>query len=61
VLLIVGEHDFFISPALVAQVAARIPSAEVIEVEGAGHGVQEDRPEWLAQILLEWLAEHQIR
>jgi valacyclovir hydrolase len=61
VLLIVGEHDFFISPALVAQVAARIPAAEVIEVEGAGHGVHEDRPEWFAEILLDWLAEHQIR
>lgn len=59
VLLIVGEHDFFISPALVAQVAARIPTAEVIEVQGAGHGVHEDRPEWFAQILLDWLAEHQ--
>ncbi|HET7272294.1 MAG TPA: alpha/beta hydrolase [Rubrobacter sp.] len=61
VLLMVGEHDFFISPGLVAQVAARIPSAEVIGVVGAGHGVQEDRPEWLAQILLDWLAEYQIR
>jgi valacyclovir hydrolase len=61
VLLIVGEHDFFISPALVAQVAARIPSAEVIEVPGAGHGVHEDRPEWFAGILLDWLEEHQMR
>lgn len=61
VLLIVGEHDFFISPALVTQVAARLPSAEAIEVEGAGHGVHEDRPEWLARTLLDWLAEHQIR
>ena len=61
VLLIVGEHDFFISPALVAQVAARIPTAEVIEVEGAGHSVHEDRPEWFAEILLDWLAEHQTR
>ena len=61
VLLIVGEHDFFISPVLVAQVAARIPTAEVIEVPGAGHGVHEDRPGWFAEILLDWLAEHQIR
>jgi valacyclovir hydrolase len=61
VLLIVGEHDFFISPALVAQVAARIPTAEVIEVPGAGHGVHEDRPGWFVEILLDWLAEHQIR
>ncbi|HEX6709474.1 MAG TPA: alpha/beta hydrolase [Rubrobacter sp.] len=61
VLLMVGEHDFFIPPALVAQLTSFIPNAEVIEVEGAGHGVHEDRPEWLAQILLDWLAEHQIR
>ncbi|HEX2742028.1 MAG TPA: alpha/beta hydrolase [Rubrobacter sp.] len=60
VLLIVGEHDFFVSPALVAQVADRIPSAEVIRVEGAGHGVHEDRPEWLARTLIDWLTEHQI-
>jgi valacyclovir hydrolase len=58
VLLIVGEHDFFATPALVAQLAARIPSAETIEVEGVGHDVHNARPEWFAQTLLDWLKRH---
>jgi len=61
VLLIVGEHDFVCPPPLVAQLATHIPAAEVIEVEGAGHAVHDDRPEWLAQTLLDWLAGHQTR
>ena len=58
VLLVVGEHDFVVSPALVNQLAARIQNAEVMEVEGAGHAVHHDRSEWMAQTLLDWLQTH---
>jgi len=55
VLLIVGEHDFIITPDLVSQLASRIPGAEFLVVEGAGHDVHNTRPELFAQTLLDWL------
>ena len=58
VLLIRGEHDFFVPLALLSQLAARIRTAEVLEAEGAEHGVHNDRPEWLAQTILDWLGKH---
>lgn len=58
VLLIFGENDFFISRALVNDLASRIAGCEVIEVEAAGHGVHEDRPDWFAKTVVEWLDRH---
>ena len=58
VLLIVGEHDVFVPLALASQLAARIRTAEVLEAEGAGHAVHNDRPEWLAQTIRDWLGKH---
>ncbi|MFZ0545507.1 MAG: alpha/beta hydrolase [Candidatus Promineifilaceae bacterium] len=55
VLLIAGEHDFFAPPMLVAQLAASIQSGKVLEVEGAGHSIHAERPEWLVQTILDWL------
>jgi pimeloyl-ACP methyl ester carboxylesterase len=55
VLIIVGEHDIFVPVALASQLAAALRTAEVRELEGAGHDVHNDRPEWLAQTLLDWL------
>lgn len=55
VLLIVGERDMFAPPAIVAQLAAYIPGAEVIEVKDAGHDVHNARPEWFVQTVLGWL------
>jgi valacyclovir hydrolase len=58
VLLIVGENDFIVSPLYLSRLAAAIPGSESIVVEGAGHAVHEDRPEWLTQTILDWLGEH---
>ena len=58
VLLIVGEHDFVISPSMISQLSSLIPDSESVVVEGAGHGVHEDRPEWLEQTILDWLKKH---
>lgn len=58
VLLIVGEHDMFAPPALVAELAAHMPTAEVLVAEGAEHNVYENRPEWLTQTILSWVGKH---
>ncbi|MEO8395718.1 MAG: alpha/beta hydrolase [Chloroflexota bacterium] len=59
VLLITGAHDFLASPALVSELAARIPSADMLTVEDAEHEpLHQTRTEWLAQILFDWLKQH---
>jgi len=58
VLLITGEHDFFVPLALLSQLAAPIRNAEVMQADGAGHDVHHARPEWLAQTILNWLKRH---
>jgi pimeloyl-ACP methyl ester carboxylesterase len=56
-LLIAGEHDMFAPPPLVRQLAERIPHAEALIAEGAGHDVQNSHPDWLARTILDWLAQ----
>jgi valacyclovir hydrolase len=58
VLLISGEHDMFAAPALAAELAARIRTAEVLMAEGAEHNVYGERPEWLTQTILDWVEKH---
>ena len=58
VLLLVGENDMIATPELAARLAQQVPGAEMIEVPGAGHGVHDDKPEWFAATVLEWLARH---
>ncbi len=53
VLLMVGEYDNFAPPALAAQLAARLRTAEVLEAKGSGH--ENPPPEWLEQNILNWL------
>jgi valacyclovir hydrolase len=55
VLLITGEHDMFVPPALLSQVAPQIRTVKTLTVEGAGHDVHNARPEWLAQTIVDWL------
>ena len=58
VLLIAGEHDMFVPPALASELAARIRTAEALVAEGAEHNVYGDSPEWLTQTILDWLGKH---
>jgi pimeloyl-ACP methyl ester carboxylesterase len=58
VLLIAGEHDFFVTRRMLTELAALIPGARLEIVEGAGHGVHDDNPEWFNQTLLDWLSSH---
>jgi pimeloyl-ACP methyl ester carboxylesterase len=55
VLLIAGEQDFIAPPALVSELADHIATAEVRQLAGAGHGVHQERTEWLVQTIGEWL------
>jgi pimeloyl-ACP methyl ester carboxylesterase len=58
VLLISGDHDMFAPPALVSQIAAKIPDVEMVTVENGGHNLHEERPEWFEQTVLDWLKQH---
>ncbi len=58
VLLIAGEHDMFVTPTLLAQSASRLPTAQALTVDGAGHDVHNARPEWLVQTISDWLKQH---
>lgn len=56
VLLIVGQHDFIISKAQIDKLAGHIRKVETIEVEATGHGIHDERPQWLAATVTDWLA-----
>jgi valacyclovir hydrolase len=56
VMLIFGERDFLAPRTLVEALASQIETAEVVEAEGAGHGVHVERPEWFVNTVVEWLA-----
>ena len=55
VLLIAGEGDHFAPKPLLAKLAAKIATVEVVQVEGVGHDVYGERPDWMTQRLLAWL------
>jgi valacyclovir hydrolase len=58
-LLITGEHDPFAPPAVLAQLAAAIPAAQMVVVPDAGHDVHNARPEWFVQTILDWLKRYE--
>lgn len=58
VLLIHGEKDWVVSRALAGELASQIHEVETIEVEGVGHGVHEERPQWFIDTVTEWLTKH---
>jgi valacyclovir hydrolase len=55
VLLVGGENDFMATPPLLAQLAGKINRAELLNVDGVGHDVYAERPEWLTQTIVGWL------
>jgi valacyclovir hydrolase len=56
VLLITGQHDFLAAPTIVEELASRIPAGRFALAEGASHDVYGERPEWLQETLVAWLA-----
>jgi pimeloyl-ACP methyl ester carboxylesterase len=55
-LIVRGAERPLLGPAAARDLAARMPRARVVEVEGAGHHVHFDRPEAATAILAEFLA-----
>jgi pimeloyl-ACP methyl ester carboxylesterase len=55
VLVIWGEHDAWLPVTVSHRIAAAIPGAELIVLDGAGHFSMEDRPEAVAEVLARFL------
>jgi pimeloyl-ACP methyl ester carboxylesterase len=58
VCLITGQQDVFNTEALLMELAGLITTVETHVVADAGHGVHQDRPEWFAATLGDWLVRH---
>ena len=56
-LCLVGEHDVATPPALVAELAARIPGARLETIAGAGHLPCVERPDVTARLVADFLDE----
>ncbi len=56
VLLITGDKDTAVPPAVSRDAAAHMPVAVYAEIAGFGHLVHEEAPEAVAQVLLPWVA-----
>ena len=56
VLVLTGDHDRLVPPALSDEIAAAIPGAELIVVPGAGHVVIMERPELVNDAITSLLA-----
>lgn len=57
-LVIHGSHDRLVPTANARLVAERIPGAELVIVEGAGHHFYSERPEESAEAILAFLGKH---
>ena len=60
-LLIYGEHDTLTPPAIGRALHERIAGSEFVEIEGAGHLTNIERPEAFNAALLAFLAKHRDR
>jgi pimeloyl-ACP methyl ester carboxylesterase len=56
VLLIRGASDPFTDAMMIGRVARRFPRADVATVERAGHWPHVERPDTVANLVLEYLA-----
>lgn len=54
-LLMTGDNDRLCPPGLVSELAAEIPLGEFVLVEAADHDFHQERPEWLAETIIDWL------
>jgi pimeloyl-ACP methyl ester carboxylesterase len=56
--VVYGDEDALTPPAVVKQVAAAVPGAELIGVPGAGHMIPVEQPERFEQIVGSFLDKH---
>jgi pimeloyl-ACP methyl ester carboxylesterase len=54
-LLMTGDADLWIPPALLRQVGERIPNSKIVIVPDSGHGVQWEQPETFNRVVLEFI------
>ncbi|MBK1646325.1 alpha/beta hydrolase [Thiocapsa imhoffii] len=50
--LLVGEHDLTVAPSEARRVRERLPSATVVSLPGLGHLAHEERPQEVAQVVI---------
>jgi magnesium chelatase accessory protein len=58
--LVTGGNDRTLPPDQALQVAARVPGARVVDLPGLGHLAHEERPEQLADIVLQLASEWKL-
>lgn len=54
-LMVTSEHDFALPPALADGMEARVPNLEKVMIRDCGHWTQQEHPEQLNRILIDWL------
>jgi pimeloyl-ACP methyl ester carboxylesterase len=54
-LMVMAEDDFALPPALAEGMEARVPKLEKVLVRDCGHWTQQEKPEELNRILIDWL------
>ncbi len=57
-LVLHGTEDRLVDPANARLLAARIPDAELVLLEGAGHRYQSERPERADRVVLDFVGRH---
>jgi pimeloyl-ACP methyl ester carboxylesterase len=54
-LMIMAEHDVVLPPSLADRMGDQISDLEKVLVEGSGHWTQQEAPERVNTILIDWL------
>jgi pimeloyl-ACP methyl ester carboxylesterase len=56
VMIIRGEADLYLSSAITDKLSREIPNSQLVKMKTAGHFLQEDEPEAVVKILIEFFA-----
>jgi len=54
-LMVMAEDDFALPPALADGMEARVPNLEKVLIRDCGHWTQQEKPDELNRILVDWL------
>ncbi|MBO9708928.1 MAG: alpha/beta hydrolase [Caulobacter sp.] len=54
-LMIMAEHDVVLPPSMADRMGDQISDLEKVLVEGSGHWTQQEKPERVNQILIDWM------
>jgi pimeloyl-ACP methyl ester carboxylesterase len=54
-LMVTAEWDFVLSPAMAADMSTRCSDLETVMIEKCGHWTQQEKPEELNRIIVDWL------